>query len=55
MNIYKNRTIEDAKWYLKQAFGINFKDINKYPEIKQQIESNAKEGYVLDCLLFENF
>jgi hypothetical protein len=50
---YKNKTLEDAKWYLECIFGIKLHEIDKYPEIKRLIKENADYGYVLDCLLMD--
>ena len=52
---YKNRTLEDAKCYLESVFGIKIDNINKHPEVRKQIEENAKDGYILDCLLVRAF
>ena len=48
---YKNRTLEDAKWYLRSVFGISLKSLKTNDRVKKQIEDNARQGFILDNLL----
>jgi predicted Ser/Thr protein kinase len=48
---YKNRTLEDAKWYLRTVFGVSLNSLKKNTKVRRQIEDNAEQGYVLDNLL----
>ena len=53
---YKNRTDSDAKVYLSQVFGIRSnKELHKNREILEVIEENAKEGYVMDVLVYRMY
>ena len=49
---YKNRTLSDALWYLKSVFGVSsVKSLSKNVKVRNQIEENAKDEYVLDNLI----
>ena len=51
---YKNRTLKDARWYLESVHGVkSVKTLATNVTIREVIETNASEGYVLDCLLVE--